>query len=161
MTKKCVEVLVWFIDKFQILPQHVSAVHCHHQGVVHVIYLRSYSDNICVLDVYGLQFVQCGQVSRDVTKSHPSTTGHTVKIVIHIYAKHRYCLSSFWGKYDHLMMAMNSTSTHLLINLRRYYKMLGPSLKITKICSGAVMILHESYTDLPNLYSLASPRYDS
>jgi hypothetical protein len=25
-------------------------------------YLRSYSFNICVVDVYGLQFVQCGQL---------------------------------------------------------------------------------------------------
>jgi hypothetical protein len=32
-------------------------------------YLRSYSNNICVVDVYGLQSVQCGQLSRDVTNS--------------------------------------------------------------------------------------------
>jgi hypothetical protein len=30
-------------------------------------YLRSYSSNICVVDVYGLQFVQCDQLSRDAT----------------------------------------------------------------------------------------------
>jgi hypothetical protein len=33
VTKKWVEI-VSFIDTFQILPQHVSAIHCHHQGVV-------------------------------------------------------------------------------------------------------------------------------
>jgi hypothetical protein len=32
-------------------------------------YLRSYSSHICVVDVYGLQFVQSGQLSRDATKS--------------------------------------------------------------------------------------------
>jgi hypothetical protein len=32
-------------------------------------YLRSYSSNICIVDVYGLHFVQCGQLSRDVTKN--------------------------------------------------------------------------------------------
>jgi hypothetical protein len=33
-------------------------------------YLRSYSSNICDVDVYGLQFVQCGQLSRDGTIMH-------------------------------------------------------------------------------------------
>jgi hypothetical protein len=28
---------------------------------------RSYSGNICVVDVYGLQLVQCGQLSTDAT----------------------------------------------------------------------------------------------
>jgi hypothetical protein len=28
-------------------------------------YIRCYSSNICVVDVYGLQFVQCGQLSRE------------------------------------------------------------------------------------------------
>jgi hypothetical protein len=37
-------------------------------------YLRSYSSNVCVVDVYGLRFVQCGQCWQ-----------------------HMYCLSSFWG----------------------------------------------------------------
>jgi hypothetical protein len=32
-------------------------------------YLRSYSSNICIVDVYGLRYVQCGQLSLDVTKS--------------------------------------------------------------------------------------------
>jgi hypothetical protein len=44
-----------------ILPQHVSAIYCHHQGGR--IYLRSCSTNICVVDVCGSQFVQCGQLS--------------------------------------------------------------------------------------------------
>jgi hypothetical protein len=34
VTNKCVEVVVRFIDTFQILPQHVSAIRCHHQGIV-------------------------------------------------------------------------------------------------------------------------------
>jgi hypothetical protein len=35
VTNKCVEeVVVGVIDTFQILPQHVSAIHCHHQVVV-------------------------------------------------------------------------------------------------------------------------------
>jgi predicted protein tyrosine phosphatase len=34
VTNKCVKVVVGFIDPFQILPQHVSAIHCHHQVVV-------------------------------------------------------------------------------------------------------------------------------
>jgi hypothetical protein len=32
-------------------------------------YLRSYSSNVCIVDVYGLRSVQCGQLSRDVTNS--------------------------------------------------------------------------------------------
>jgi hypothetical protein len=51
---------------FQLLPHHVSEIHCHHRGPY---YLRSYSSNICVTDVCGSQFVQCGQLSRDVTIS--------------------------------------------------------------------------------------------
>jgi hypothetical protein len=34
-------------------------------------YLRSYSSNICVVDVYGLRSVQCGQLSRDATPQFP------------------------------------------------------------------------------------------
>jgi hypothetical protein len=34
LTNKYVEVAVQFIDTFQIVPQHVSTIHCHHQGVV-------------------------------------------------------------------------------------------------------------------------------
>jgi hypothetical protein len=34
VTNKCVKVVVWFVNALQILPQHVSAIHCHHQGVV-------------------------------------------------------------------------------------------------------------------------------
>jgi hypothetical protein len=33
-TNKCVELVVLSIGTFQILPQHVSTIHCHHQGVV-------------------------------------------------------------------------------------------------------------------------------
>jgi hypothetical protein len=33
VTNKMVEVVVGFIGTFQILP-HVSAIHCHHQGVI-------------------------------------------------------------------------------------------------------------------------------
>jgi hypothetical protein len=64
VTNKCVDVVVRFIDTFQILPQHVSAIHCHHQGVV---LPQKLLKQFCVVDVYGLQFVQCGQLSRDVT----------------------------------------------------------------------------------------------
>jgi hypothetical protein len=72
------------------------------------MYLRSYSSKICIVDVYGLQIVQCGQLSRDATKwSYPSTAVHTGQIVILTHPQHRYCLSSFWGKYDLLMMTMN------------------------------------------------------
>jgi hypothetical protein len=109
------------------------------------VYLRSYSENICVVDVYGLQFVQCDQLSSDVTWLHPSTIGHTGQIVIHVYPQHRYCLSRFWGKHNTLMMAMNSwnmlgkiwngsvnqtnTLTHLLVTSWWYYKMLGPTIE--------------------------------
>jgi hypothetical protein len=64
VTNKCVEVVVQFTDAFQILPQHVSAIYCHHQGVV---FTSESTPAICVVDVYGLQFVQCGQLSRDAT----------------------------------------------------------------------------------------------
>jgi hypothetical protein len=158
VTNKCVKIIVWFISAFQILPQHVSAIHCHHQEVV---FTSEATQTISVLWMYdyGLQFVQCCQRSRDATKlqsldswphwtncnpysyihntdivwvasevnttswwwqwiaetcwgkiwmqSHSSTAGHTGQIVIHEYPQHRYCLSSFWGKHDLLMMAMN------------------------------------------------------
>jgi hypothetical protein len=68
------------------------------------IYLRSYSDNICVVDVYGLQFVQCGQLSRDVTKSlgfvgcfmflFPLVGRKTHSIVIHSHNNHT-CLHKY------------------------------------------------------------------
>jgi hypothetical protein len=56
--------------------------------------------------VYGLQFVQCGHLSKDATKfgrirSHPSTAGHTGQTVIHIHPQHRYCLSTSWGNTTH------------------------------------------------------------
>jgi hypothetical protein len=34
MTSRCVKELVGFMNVFQILPRHVSARSCHHQGVV-------------------------------------------------------------------------------------------------------------------------------
>jgi hypothetical protein len=71
------------------------------------VYLRSYSENICVVDVYGLQFVQCDQLSKDAIESHPSTAGHTGRTVFHTHPQHRYWLSCFWGKYNPLIMAMN------------------------------------------------------
>jgi hypothetical protein len=52
------------------LPQHVSASHCHHQGVV---VTSEAAQAICIVDVYGLRSVQCGQLSRDVTKSVTTT----------------------------------------------------------------------------------------
>jgi hypothetical protein len=33
-------------------------------------YLRSYSSNVCVVDVYGLRFVQCGQLWRAAVASY-------------------------------------------------------------------------------------------
>jgi hypothetical protein len=65
--------IYWYI---LYLPQHVSASHCHHQGVVvtseatqAISVLWMYMDydpssvvsNICIVDVYGLRSVQCGQ----------------------------------------------------------------------------------------------------
>jgi hypothetical protein len=64
VTNKCVEVVVEVINAFQILPQHVSEIYCHHQGV---IFTSESTQAICVVDVYGLQFVQCGRLSRDAT----------------------------------------------------------------------------------------------
>jgi hypothetical protein len=58
MTNKCVEILVGFIDVFLDFPQHVSANNCHHQGESKCF--GSYSGKICIVDVYGLRFVQCG-----------------------------------------------------------------------------------------------------
>jgi hypothetical protein len=54
-----------------MLPQHISATHCH------------------VVEGCDQECIHCW--------SHHSTTGHTGQIVIHIHPQHRYCLSSFWG----------------------------------------------------------------
>jgi hypothetical protein len=86
VTDKCVEVVVWFIDTFQLYPNMFQQFIAIIRGPW---YLRSYSSNICVVDEYGLKFVQCGQLSRD--------TDHTGQIAIHIHPQHRYCLSKFWG----------------------------------------------------------------
>jgi hypothetical protein len=50
--------------------------------------------NKCVKEVVGYSWL------------HPLTTDRTGWIVIHIHPQQRYCLSSFWGKYDPLMMAL-------------------------------------------------------
>jgi hypothetical protein len=54
-----------FIHAFLDLPQHVSASHCHHQGVV--IFSEA-TKTVCIVDVYGFRPVQSGQFSRNVTK---------------------------------------------------------------------------------------------
>jgi hypothetical protein len=33
-TNRCIEVILWFVDARLILPQHVSTIHCHHQGAI-------------------------------------------------------------------------------------------------------------------------------
>jgi hypothetical protein len=55
-----------FFNVFQILPLNVSASCCHLQGGHRC--LRSYSSNVCVVGVYGLESVQCGQLSWNVSK---------------------------------------------------------------------------------------------
>jgi hypothetical protein len=42
---------------------------------------------------------------------HPTTTDHTGRTSIHIHPLYRYCLSTFWGNYDPLMMAMTCWNT--------------------------------------------------
>jgi hypothetical protein len=59
MTNNCIKELVGLINLFQIYPQYVSVSGCHLQGGRRC--LRSYSSNICVVGVYGLRSVQCGQ----------------------------------------------------------------------------------------------------
>jgi hypothetical protein len=54
-----------FINTFLDLPQHVSAGHCHHQGVM---VCSEATQAFCIVDLYGLRPVQSGQLSRDVTK---------------------------------------------------------------------------------------------
>jgi hypothetical protein len=58
------------------------------------------------------QYLCCGCVWITICPVWPTlylTTGHTVQIVIHIlvHPQHRYCLSSYWGKYDPLILAIN------------------------------------------------------
>jgi hypothetical protein len=52
-------------NAFLDLPQHVSASHCHYQGVV---ISPEATQTVCIVDVYGLRPVQSGQLSRDETK---------------------------------------------------------------------------------------------
>jgi hypothetical protein len=53
------------VNAFVYLPQHVSASHCHHQGVV---VSSEATQAVCIVAVYGLRPVQSGQLSMDVTK---------------------------------------------------------------------------------------------
>jgi hypothetical protein len=46
--------------------QHVSASHCHHQVF---IVISEATQAICIVDVCGLQSIQCGQLCMDVTKT--------------------------------------------------------------------------------------------
>jgi hypothetical protein len=65
ITNKCVEIVVGFIDAFLDFPQHVSANNCHHQegrSALEATQAR------CVVDVYGLWFVQRGKLSGDAAK---------------------------------------------------------------------------------------------
>ena len=48
-----------FINAFLDLPQHVSASHCHHQGVV---ITSEATQAVCIVDVYGLRSFQIGQL---------------------------------------------------------------------------------------------------
>jgi hypothetical protein len=64
-TNKCVEEVAGFINAFLDLPQHVTASHCHHQGVV---VFSGTTQAVCIVDVYRLRPIQSGQLSRDVTK---------------------------------------------------------------------------------------------
>jgi hypothetical protein len=54
-----------FINPFLDLPQHVSASHYHHQGVV---VTSEAIHAVCIADVNVLRPVQRGQLSRDVTE---------------------------------------------------------------------------------------------
>jgi hypothetical protein len=76
ITDECVEVVLWFIDTFKILPQHVSASD-YHQGIV---VLQKLLKQFCVVAVrvYGLQLLKCGQLSRDATKSLVTWCTHHV-----------------------------------------------------------------------------------
>src|SRR5215471_16626971 len=56
------------VNVFLDLPQHVSASHCHHQGVV---VSSEATQAVCIVDVYGLRPIQSGQLSINVTKRVP------------------------------------------------------------------------------------------
>jgi hypothetical protein len=60
-----------FINAFLDLPQHVSASHCHYQGVV---VTSEATQSVCIVDVYGLWPVQSGLLS---------TTDHSERAVIY------------------------------------------------------------------------------
>jgi hypothetical protein len=71
--------------------------------------LRSYSSSVCIVGVYGLRSVQCGPPAR----THGPPPAETC-----------------WGKLKYINKSTSSL-THLLVILQRYYKMLGPTIKIS------------------------------
>jgi hypothetical protein len=124
ITNKCVEIAVGFIDAFLDFPHHVSASNCHHQG--------------------GRSALEATQ-ARSVLWLHHATTNHTGRMVIHIHPQYRSCLiaskalrppwwwqllaETCWGKSKNASINPTVISTHLLVILLRYYKMLGPTIK--------------------------------
>jgi hypothetical protein len=67
MTNKCVKELVGFTNVFQIYPDMFRQVVTIFRGRR---YPRSYSSNICIVGVYGLRSVQCGQLSWSEDGNH-------------------------------------------------------------------------------------------
>jgi hypothetical protein len=59
------ELAIFLLMHFWNLPQHVSASHWHHQGVV---VSSEATQAVSIVDVYGLWQVQSVQLWRDVTK---------------------------------------------------------------------------------------------
>jgi hypothetical protein len=85
VTNKCIEVAVQFIDTFQMLPQHVSASHCHYQGGA-------------VPQTLHKQYLCCGCIWITICPVWPVVEGcHTGQTVIRIHPQHKYWLSNFWG----------------------------------------------------------------
>jgi hypothetical protein len=56
-----------FINAFPGLPQHVSGSHCHHHEVV---LTSEATQEVCIVDVYGLRPVQSGQLPRYSVTDH-------------------------------------------------------------------------------------------
>jgi hypothetical protein len=88
--------VVNFISAFQILPRHVSANGCHLQGavvasyatqVMYVLWAYTDYDSFCVT-------VTAGTEHPVYTWIHPTTTGHTERVIIRIRPQHRHYLSS-------------------------------------------------------------------
>jgi hypothetical protein len=59
-TNKCSGSSGFLINKFKILPRHVSEYVCHHQGVVSAPYATQAM--FCVMGVCGLWLAWCGQL---------------------------------------------------------------------------------------------------